>query len=646
LKLSTETIGYIGTGNEISQMFLALILSYAGGKGHRPRWIALGLLSSSVAYLLYAMPHFLYGPGNEALSLTAEYFEKFHNTSDITTVISNKTALANFLKNLSVNDEKDLKAVTVCKPNGTIQSSSEFDCDLGDDSVIPTMLIFSGNFIAGIGSILFYTLAGPFIDDHMRPVKAPLIIAVTGSVRQAGPLIGWIVAYVCLRIYVSPTLTPLITNKDDRWLGAWWLGWVLYLVPMAFLAVLMSLFPRILRTTNKKKQTELNLDMNGANGPTITVQSDNELPKTEPIYQKCEKADLSFWASIKDLMANKINLWNNLGILCYGFAISGFGTYFPKYLEIVLKQNSADAALTTGASSIFFQVAGLLFSGFLISKYKLRARTLVTVNIAVGVFMVVVLISFPHLVCKQGQVVDPKTMSPSIFANYLSGANEFDSNLTWGNGTSHYGSGPGGEQLQQSCSSDCNCAKGQVTPVCYQDKQLMFYSACHAGCKSYDATNQLFAECSCLPSPDITLSLGKCVDASACYYTFVILIALMAMLRFGSSFGRIGNVLIPYRCVDRSQKSLASGLSFLMWSIVSIPSPIVYGRIIDSTCLLWGSKCGERGNCLLYDDVKFAYAMATTAAGLSLLGLACDCVMWYYVKDLKLYGEEENEEKK
>ncbi|CAL8090219.1 unnamed protein product [Orchesella dallaii] len=526
-------------------MLLALVLSYAGGKGHRPRWIAVGLLCSSVAYSLYAMPHLLYGPGNEALSLTAEYFEQFHNTSDVTTVIDNKTSL--------FESKKDLTATTVCNPNHSPHISSEFDCDLGDDSVIPTMLIFFGNFIAGIGSVLFYTLAGPYIDDHMRPVKAPLIIAVTGSVRQAGPLIGWIVAYVCLRIYVSPTLTPLITNKDDRWLGAWWLGWVLYLVPMGLLAGLMSLFPRILRTSNKKNKAEVNVDMNGANGPTIIVQSDNEPSKTEPIYQKCEKEDLSFLASIKDLMMNKINLWNNLGILFYGFAISGFGTYFPKYLEIVLKQNSADAALTTGASSISFQVAGLLFSGFLISKYKLRARTLVSVNIAVGLFMIAVLLSFPHLVCEQGQVVDTKTMSPSIFANNHSPANEFDSNRSWGNGTSHYGSGPGvaagGAQLQQSCSSDCNCASGQITPVCYQDKQLMFYSACHAGCKSYDATSQLFTDCSCLPSPELTLSLGKCVDPASCYYTFVILIALMAMLRFGSSFGRIGNVLIPYRYV-------------------------------------------------------------------------------------------------
>lgn len=47
---------------------------------------------------------------------------------------------------------------------------------------------------------------------------------MTGAVRQSGPLVGYVVAYFCLRLFVDPWLTPLITNKDDRWLGAWWLG--------------------------------------------------------------------------------------------------------------------------------------------------------------------------------------------------------------------------------------------------------------------------------------------------------------------------------------------------------------------------------------------------------------------------------------
>jgi len=39
-----------------------------------------------------------------------------------------------------------------------------------------------------------------------------------------------------------------------------------------------------------------------------------------------------------------------------------------------------------------------------------------------------------------------------------------------------------------------------------------------------------------------------------------------------------------------------------------IPAPILFGNLIDSTCLLWKSTCGEKGGrCLLYDIEQFRY---------------------------------------
>jgi organic anion transporter 3A len=40
-----------------------------------------------------------------------------------------------------------------------------------------------------------------------------------------------------------------------------------------------------------------------------------------------------------------------------------------------------------------------------------------------------------------------------------------------------------------------------------------------------------------------------------------------------------------------------------------IPSPILFGHVIDSTCILWKSTCeGEAGGrCLLYDIEAFRY---------------------------------------
>ena len=42
--------------------------------------------------------------------------------------------------------------------------------------------------------------------------------------RTLGPAVGFGLGSACLSVYIDPTVTPVITKKDPRWLGAWWLG--------------------------------------------------------------------------------------------------------------------------------------------------------------------------------------------------------------------------------------------------------------------------------------------------------------------------------------------------------------------------------------------------------------------------------------
>ncbi len=65
--------GIILSGNEISQILLSLILSYAGGQRNRPRWIAWGVVCCALSCFILVLPHFIYGPGEDALHLTQEF---------------------------------------------------------------------------------------------------------------------------------------------------------------------------------------------------------------------------------------------------------------------------------------------------------------------------------------------------------------------------------------------------------------------------------------------------------------------------------------------------------------------------------------------------------------------------------------------
>lgn len=57
----------------ISQVLLALILSHAGGKRNRPKWIAFSVLLGSISSFLLTVPHFIFGASEELMQLTKEY---------------------------------------------------------------------------------------------------------------------------------------------------------------------------------------------------------------------------------------------------------------------------------------------------------------------------------------------------------------------------------------------------------------------------------------------------------------------------------------------------------------------------------------------------------------------------------------------
>lgn len=72
--------GLILSGNEISQILLSVVLAYIGGKSNRPRFISIGVVFCSISCFILAMPHFIYGAGDDALKLTKEFLDSSNVT--------------------------------------------------------------------------------------------------------------------------------------------------------------------------------------------------------------------------------------------------------------------------------------------------------------------------------------------------------------------------------------------------------------------------------------------------------------------------------------------------------------------------------------------------------------------------------------
>uniref|UniRef100_A0A1B0D282 Major facilitator superfamily (MFS) profile domain-containing protein n=1 Tax=Phlebotomus papatasi TaxID=29031 RepID=A0A1B0D282_PHLPP len=68
----------------------------------------------------------------------------------------------------------------------------------------------------------------------------------------------------------------------------------------------------------------------------------------------------------------------------------------------------------------------------------------------------------------------------------------------------------------------------------------------------------------------------------------------------------------------------------------SSPPSIVFGSLIDSTCLLWKSTCGESGGrCLIYDIEMFRYKYVGLCTSIKIVALAIFFLDWWLVKRRK-----------
>ena len=619
-KIPSRTTGLILSGNEISQI-LSLVLIYYGGSGHRPRWIAVGVGLSAVSCLILALPHFLYGPGRDALALTKEYLDQtLLNTSTI---------------------PKDL---AICPRDVKPEHCDEET--LLDVSILPRLLVFLSQFVLGIGTTLYYGLGQTYLDDNTKKKNTPMLLGFTFALRTVGPAIGFLLGYGCLSLYIDPSLHPVITKKDPRWLGAWWLGWIILGVAMGMFAILIAMFPKDLPTKKAaidtaKKDGSIPLKLH------LTVQEQYMKPMEQ--RKSLETVHIptirEFPKTMKRLLTNWLLTFNNLSGVFYVLGASAYITFLAKYLEVQYSTFAANGTVIAGPVSLIGMVLGFLLSGMIISKFKPGPRPLLAWNVFVGVCFVAGQIVFIFLGCADNGIkgLDLDTMQMT---------------------------------LTSSCNEACNCEGVKYSPVCHVPSKTTFFSACHAGCRTI-INDKEFGNCSCLPLSSVSnfqnvfgydtmqplvqdqliysnnlqtinydkVRAGICSnDCSGPYLLFTVLSCIIQTL---ACSGKIGNVLVNYRSVDKKDKSFAQGITIMTISLFAlIPGPIIYGAIIDSTCLIWEESCGTKGNCWFHHGKNFRYLVNVTSAGFSIIGVIFDAVVCYLGKNLDLYGTHESDRRR
>lgn len=191
----------------------------------------------------------------------------------------------------------DVKGSQLClanaKPDGACRKSEIF-------SYVPLVLIFLSQFVLGIGNTLYYSLGQSYLDDNTNKGNTPLVLAYALSLRMFGPAIGFLLGYLSLNIYIDPTKTPLIDNKDPRWLGAWWLGWIVLGVVMLVFAVLIGMFPKELPRNSNTKDEDT--------GIKVRASDDSALDKICRSRLSLEGGVIENVAEVPQLKGNNVSI--------------------------------------------------------------------------------------------------------------------------------------------------------------------------------------------------------------------------------------------------------------------------------------------------------------------------------------------------
>lgn len=206
-----------------------------------------------------------------------------------------------------------------------------------------------------------------------------------------GPAIGYALASYCLKLYISPSMNPTITNKDPRWLGAWWIGWLVLGLVLGFFALFIGLFPKQLPRAAVRKRIAIEKQKLGMK--LSEVKKEDELPASFKDMLK----------TFKRLLKNKILMLNNIASVFYFFGYMPYWIFTPKYIETQYKQSASTSSLVTGTVALVFSAVGVLISGVVISRYKPRARYMAAWNVMVGLLSVSGMIGYAFLGCSASE---------------------------------------------------------------------------------------------------------------------------------------------------------------------------------------------------------------------------------------------------
>lgn len=549
--LSSTESGTIASCYDIASVLCLIPISYFGGLGRKPRYLGIGVLVIGIGSFVFALPHFLSGKYNY-----------------VTT------------HNVCTGNPVNGSSLLVCTPETSINSLSQYK-----------YMFFFGQLLHGAGASPLYTLGVTYLDENLSVRTSPVYIGVFYTMAIIGPAFGYLLGGKFLDLYVDinsvDTSTIGMKSGDAKFVGAWWIGFLLSGMIALTISLPMCGFPRELPGATKYKlerEAEVYHQENSEEESHGSLSSDNG-------FKLGWKAIIS---SLKILTSNPTFMFLNLAAACEGILLSGFATFAPKFIESQFSLSASESAVYVGYVVVPAGGGGTFLGGVLVRMLKLKVRGIIRMCLILSLILLPLLLIF-LLRCQNNRFV-------GISVPY-NAPNRTTTPFLVGN-------------LNAECNINCHCTDGDFDPVCGRDGSV-YFSPCHAGCKSVlPGPQKRYSNCSCIHANNDTnmgymAESGKCPTQCSKLSLFMPIFAIVMLVTFIISMPALTATL---RCVPQKQRSFGLGIQWIVARCLgSIPGPIMFGKMIDLTCRLWQRNCSDNGSCYFYDNERMGvYLMALT----------------------------------
>ncbi|KAK3598167.1 hypothetical protein CHS0354_008841 [Potamilus streckersoni] len=523
--LPSSRVGAISSAYDLTAAIIGVFAGFYGSRRNKARWLSFSAMAFGTGSLIMALPHFI--------------TDRYQSGDSI---------------------------VKTCR-------YSQFPEACEEDGLPHYLyILILGQCLHGLGGAIMYNIGIVLIDDSVPATSSPLYLGILIGFALLGKGVGFILGGRFLDIYVDfERVHPdsvSITIDDPRWVGAWWLGFLISSCLFFLIALPLLAFGTELPAAGIVRKTRLNQEYKG----------------DRTLHEVSESNDVSIRklpAVLCRLLRNPTYVCITIGETSEMFLMSGFSTFLSKFVQLQFNLSAGFAAVLTGAITIPGSASGTFVGGLICRCMSLKVKGM-TRFCFIGCLLQGICFSAIFLRCDQAK---------------MAGINHPYSNRT-----------NDGLSLTDQCNSGCSCRTEFYEPVC-DSNGLRYFSSCYAGCSTTSIHGKMFSNCSCVAvQPGQNISMVSTVACqSNCNLVYVFL-AILCVAVFFICTAAVPAESALLRCIHDEDRTFGmAARSLIVRMAGSVPGPILFGAVTDLACTLWNEKCGEKTSCWLYDNYAFAW---------------------------------------